>query len=82
MPEPRVRRKSVYTAPTGRSSAQRPSPRWFAMVMVGLLLLGLAWVVTYYLSQGQYPIPNFHTKNLIAGFGVLLVGFGMLTRWR
>jgi hypothetical protein len=29
--------------------------------MVGLLLLGLAWVVTYYLSQSKYPIPDIVT---------------------
>ena len=82
MPESRLRRKGAYTAPTARSGANRPSPRWFAPVMVGLLLVGLAWVVTYYISQEKYPIPDFGTKNLIAGFAVLLVGFGMLTRWR
>lgn len=82
MPESRLRRKGVYTAPTVKSSANKPNARWFAPVMVGLLLLGLAWVVTYYVSQGSYPIPDFGTKNLIAGFAVLLSGFGMLTRWR
>ena len=82
MPESRLRRKGAYTAPTSRSSANRPTPPWFAPVMVGMLLLGRAWVVTYYVSHGAYPIPGFDTKNLIAGFAVLLLGFGMLTRWR
>jgi len=83
MPESRIRRKSTFTAPTaGKSSAPKPSPRWFAFVMVGLLVLGLAWVVTYYITQGKYPIPGIKDFNLLAGFGVLLGGFGMLTRWR
>ena len=43
---------------------------------------GLGWVVTYYLSQSKYPIPALHDWNLLVGFGILLVGFGMLTRWR
>ena len=82
MPESRLRRKGAYTAPTAKSAANKPNPQWFAPVMVGLLLIGLAWVVTYYITQGKYPIPNFETKNLIVGFAVLLAGFGMLTRWR
>jgi hypothetical protein len=82
VPESRQRRKATYTAPTGKSGDLRPSPRWFAPVMVGLLLIGLCWVVIYYLSQSKYPIPDAGNWNLVAGFGVLLLGFGMLTRWR
>jgi hypothetical protein len=82
MPESRLRRKSTFTAPTPKSSAPKPSPRWFAGVMVGFLVAGLAWVVTYYTTQGSYPIPGIKDFNLLIGFGVLLTGFGMLTRWR
>ena len=83
MPESRLRKKgSTFTAPTPRSTANRPNARWFAPVMVGLLVLGLAWVVVYYLTQGDWPIPNINSWNLLVGFGILLVGFGMLTRWR
>jgi hypothetical protein len=82
MPESRLRRKSAFTPPPPKSSAPKPNPRWFAPLMVGLLLGGLAWVVVYYLTQAKYPIPNIDNWNLVAGFGVLLLGFGMLTRWR
>ena len=82
MPESRLRRKGAFTPPPPKSSAPKPNGVWFAPTMVTFLLAGLAWVVTYYLSQGSYPIPKIHNWNLIAGFGVLLFGFGMLTRWR
>ena len=82
MPESRIRRKSAYTAPSERSTAVRPNGRLFLPVMVGLLLLGLAWIVTYYLSQGSWPIPKIDDWNLAIGFGILLVGFMMTTRWR
>ena len=28
------------------------------------------------------PNPSIDNWNLLVGFGILLVGFGMLTRWR
>jgi len=82
MPESRLRRKGAFTPPPPKSSAPKPNPRWFAPLMVGFLIAGLIWVVVYYLTTGDYPIPHAGGKNLIAGFGVLLLGFGMLTRWR
>jgi hypothetical protein len=82
MPESRLRKKGAFTAPPPKSPGPRPSPRWFAPVMVGLLILGLVWVVVYYLSQSKYPVPDIGNWNLVAGFAVLMVGFGMLTRWR
>jgi hypothetical protein len=82
MPESRLRRKRNFTAPETKSGALRPSPPWFAPTMVGFLVLGLVWVVTYYITQGDYPVPKIGDWNLVAGFGILLVGFGLLTRWR
>lgn len=82
MPESRVRRKLAFTPPSARSGPPAPSPRWYAVLMVTLLLLGLAWIVVYYITQTSYPIPGLATWNLIIGFGLLLVGFVMTTRWR
>jgi hypothetical protein len=50
--------------------------------MVALMLLGLAWVVTYYLSSGRVPIHAIGQWNLAVGFGLMLGGFGMTARWR
>jgi hypothetical protein len=77
-----MRRKGAFTPPPPKLSGPKPNPPWFASVMVSFLILGLAWVVVYYLSQSKYPIPNIDNWNLVAGFGVLLAGFAMLTRWR
>ncbi len=82
MPESRVRRKNSFTAPTGASGAQKPNPRWFVPVMVSLLLLGLVYLVVSYLSNFAYPIGSIGYWNLVVGFGLLMTGFMMTTRWR
>jgi len=66
------------------------SPRWYAPTMVTLLVIGLLWVVTTYLFNGQYPLPYF-TKhhatdwllngNLYIGFLIMMSGFLGLLRW-
>jgi len=38
--------------------------------------------VVFYLSQQDYPIPSIGYWNLALGFGIMLTGFGMTTRWR
>lgn len=65
-----------------------PNPVWFLPVMIGFFLLGLFWMVTYYITQGQLPlgslVPGFNLKdyNILIGFGFVMVGFGMTTRWK
>lgn len=82
MPESRVRKKSAFTPPTGKASARKPNGRLFLPVMLGLLLLGLLWIVVFYVSQTAYPVPKIGNWNLVIGFAILLTGFGMTTRWR
>lgn len=61
-----------------------PNPIWFKPVMFGFMLLGLAWIVTYYITSSTValPIPQLGQGNILVGFGLLLVGFLMTTRWR
>lgn len=82
MPESRVRKTAAYTPPATKSNDRRPSPRWWAPVMLTLMVLGLAWIVVFYISQTAYPIPKIGSWNLGIGFGLLLAGFAMTTRWR
>jgi Cell division protein CrgA len=82
MPESRVRKKAPFTPPAAKSAARKPNPRWYAPLMLTLMVLGLVWVVVFYISQTAYPIPKIGNLNLVIGFGILLAGFGMTTRWR
>ena len=50
--------------------------------MFGLMLLGLAWIIVYYVSQSALPIANLGDGNILVGFGILFLGFLMTTRWR
>ncbi|MFJ4036878.1 cell division protein CrgA [Microbacterium sp. NPDC090007] len=59
-----------------------PNPVWFLPIMIGLMLVGLVWVLVFYLSGSQFPIPGIGAWNLVIGFGIAFVGFLMTTRWR
>ncbi|WP_231928171.1 cell division protein CrgA [Devriesea agamarum] len=64
-----------------RVAAPRPNPRWWVPTMVTLFIVGLLYLVVYYLSTGAYPLP-IGDWNLIVGFGILILGFAMTMRWR
>ena len=46
------------------------------------MLLGLLWIVVFYLSQGRFPIATLGNWNLGVGAGLLIAGFLMTTNWR
>ena len=83
MPESKGRSKPAYTPPRTAQKNTAPNPPWFVPLMLGLMVVGLLWVVTYYISGvNQYPIPALGRWNLGVGFGLMLSGFLMTTRWR
>lgn len=85
MPESKSRKKPStvdVTAPAKAKSAPKPNPVWYKPVMFGLMLLGLIWIIVFYISQGVYPVPALGSANILVGFGLAIVGFLMTTRWR
>lgn len=66
------------------SGEEAPNPVWFKPVMFGFMLLGLIWIVLYYVTASTLalPIPQLGQNNIFVGFGLILVGFLMTTRWR
>jgi hypothetical protein len=46
------------------------------------MIVGLLWIVVFYITSEQYPLEAIGRWNLGIGFGLMLVGFGMTTRWR
>ena len=67
MPESRPRKKDGYSAPTtSRKPAMMGSSRWVAPIMVSLWIIGLVWIVVFYLAP-----------NMV----LIAVGFIFATKW-
>ena len=75
------RKTASYTSTPGTQTI-KPNGRWFVPTMVTVLLLGLAWLVVFYVSSGAYPVGAWGYWNLGVGFAILVVGLVMSTRWR
>lgn len=71
----RKKREKVKAQKVGNAS-------WFVPVMLGLMVLGLIWVVTFYITQEEYPVKAWGRWNLGAGFALMMAGFAMTTRWK
>jgi NAD/NADP transhydrogenase beta subunit len=84
VPESKIRKKKAYTPQAVAQDVVRPtSPNWWAPVMVALFLIGLLWIVVYYIAGADLPImKNLGWWNVIVGFAFIAGGFGMSTRWR
>lgn len=61
-----------------------PNPVWFKPLMFGFMLLGLIWIVLYYVTSAgmQLPVPALGQANIFVGFGLVLVGFLMTPWWK
>ena len=84
MPKSRSRKKADYTAPpkrTDKSSAV--SARWVVPTMVTLLLIGLTWVVLYYVAASTIGfVSALGAWNIAIGFGFMFAGLMVATRWK
>ncbi|MGH3656271.1 MAG: cell division protein CrgA [Micromonosporaceae bacterium] len=96
MPKSRVRKKKVYTPPvetrvrSTTSGYKKPSPTWVPALAVTLIVLGIAWLVAFYLTEAFAKLPEgigaplleLGYWNLAIGFGALVASLLVLSRWR
>jgi uncharacterized membrane protein len=82
VPESRIRKKSAYTPPPTKAPVKVGSPPWLVPVMIALFVIGLLWIVVYYISQTDYPIGSIGPWNMAVGFGFIIAGFIVATRWK
>lgn len=89
MPKSKVRRKPTYTAPlrAGESGnpakGAGPSHPLYVATFLGLMLVGLLWLVVNYLAGTSIAfIMALGSWNYLIGFALIVVGLLMTMRWR
>ena len=84
MPISRIRRKSVYTPPQEKRQAVHVgNPRWLVPLMLAAFILGLLWIVVYYVAGDRIPfMVSLGAWNFAIGFGAMAAGIVMSMRWR
>lgn len=76
---------SLSKAEAAELRREAPNPVWFKPLMFGFMLLGLIWIVVYYITSATtmpLPIPALGQGNIFVGFGLVLVGFMMTPWWK
>lgn len=91
VPESKRRKKNAYTPEQKmgeRKVARFGSPAWLAPTMVAAFVIGLAYLVVFYIAGNSVPGMNSIGGDLNAlvnvgiGFAFIMVGFGLATRWK
>jgi len=59
------------------------TPMWYKVIMFGLMLLGLAWLILYYLAGDQIDwLGQLGPWNYAIGFAGMILGLLMTMGWR
>jgi hypothetical protein len=84
VPESRSRKKA-------KDHGDRPAPppkgpsgggRWVVPTMLTLLIVGLLWIVVFYLAGEQIPgMADLGYWNLAIGMGMILLGLITAMKW-
>ncbi len=85
MPESRGRKKAVYTPPPSKKDPVKLGPsRWVGPLMVAMFVIGLVWIVVFYVAGQDVPLMKDlgNLWNVLIGFAFIGVGFVLATRWR
>jgi hypothetical protein len=94
MPKSKVRKKAAYTAPTRKPTPRQaraagPSHPAYVAVMLGLMVVGLLWLVVNYLAGHKIPFMVWlggdgsgFNYNFVIGFVLIIAGLLMTMKWR
>ncbi|MBA2416409.1 MAG: cell division protein CrgA [Geodermatophilaceae bacterium] len=90
MPKSKVRKKAAYTPPSdvlpsaaSRARTKSPSPTWYAVVMIVLMIIGLVYISVYYITGDRIGfMATLGSWNFLIGFGLMVAGLIMSMRWR
>ncbi len=87
MPKSKVRKKDTSTSIDRHTpvkvKAVGPSHPIYVIVMLGMMVLGLLWLVVNYLASDQIPfMAELGGWNFAIGFSFMVIGLLMTMRWR
>ena len=83
MPVSRSRKKAnSQTQQTQQPAKPKGGGRWVAPTMVTLLVVGLLWIVVFYLAGSSIPVmSSLGYWNLGIGMGMILLGLVTAMKW-
>ena len=91
MPKAKVTKDLVRPASSAVTGTSRTpvkvntggTPMWYKVIMFGLMLLGLAWLILYYLAGDQITgLAQLGPWNYAIGFAGMILGLLMTMGWR
>lgn len=87
MPKSKVRKKPGSPPPADKAARPAqpagPSHPLYVAVMLGLMLLGLLWLVVNYLAGDKIGFfRDLGAYNFLIGFALMIVGLLMTMKWR
>ncbi len=85
MPKSRIRKKADFTPPPQKTATAikfSSNRSWVAPLMLAFFIVGLAWIVLFYVTQGSLPVDALGNWNIVVGFGFIAGGFVVSTQWK
>lgn len=84
MPKSRIRKKADFTPPPEKTATaiKLGGRGWVAPLMLAFFIVGLAWIVLFYVTQGSLPVDALGNWNIVVGFGFIAGGFVVSTQWK
>jgi hypothetical protein len=77
-----VTKKKNLSKSDKRKPVRLDSPRWLVPTMVAAFIIGLVWIVAYYIAPDAPVISTLGWWNVLVGFGFFAVGFVLSTKWK
>jgi predicted acyltransferase len=83
MPKSRSRntaaqKRRYQLEPTKKAPRQKPSPRWYAPLVLGIMGLGVVIIVLNYIWPQVLPFTNDTTSPVVLFIGLGMIGVGFL----
>jgi uncharacterized integral membrane protein len=88
MPKSKVRKKNDFTInPVSRTPVKvkaGPSPMWFVVLFIGLMLLGLVWLLVFQVDAPGFLswMADLAQWNYAIAFAFMITGLLLTMRWR